>query len=141
MSHNCDSIVLHCIDWRIQTGLDKWLRSGVAGTFDRVGLAGAVKSLITPINESDKDFLLRQIKISRDLHGIKTVILVNHSDCGAYKGAANFVNQNDEACFHARELKLAADIIHQMFPELKTELYIAQLSHNGQCWETKVDKV
>lgn len=75
--HITESIVVHCIDFRLQKHLDSWLKETVGiGNFDRVSLAGGVL---------DFEYVLGQIEISEKLHQIKRVILINHQDCGAYQ--------------------------------------------------------
>lgn len=49
-------------------------------------MAGGAKSLASPEHEADREFLLAQVEKSIRLHGTDRVILMLHSDCGAYGG-------------------------------------------------------
>ncbi len=143
MSHNCESLVLRCMDWRLWSGLEDWFTSsGMAqGGFDLVSVAGAVKSLTSPSGEAEKEFILKHIKISRDLHHIKRVIIINHTDCGGYGGSQKFSDQQAELEFHRNELNQAVAIISERFPEITIEKYLALLKEQSGKWQVTVEKV
>ena len=85
-----------CYDQRFEAVLRKLLkRIGVARA-DHIRLAGGAKSLATPERESDREFVLDQIRKSVRLHGTDRVVLMVHSDCGAYGGLAAFGGDADE---------------------------------------------
>lgn len=74
--HYCEAVIVTCIDFRFQDYVNKWIGENfTAKSFDRVAIAGGV---------FDLDYILKQIEISKRLHHIKKVILINHEDCGAY---------------------------------------------------------
>ncbi len=107
--YQCDAAVVWCFDNRFDLGFRKFLtRRGIVNT-DPIKIAGGAKSLASPEQESDRQFVLDQIRKSIRLHGTTHVILMTHSDCGAYGGL-------DEA-FGG---DAAAERIH-----LKSELWIA----------------
>jgi hypothetical protein len=62
-------------------------RIGVAHP-DPIKIAGGAKSLASPEQESDREFILDQIRKSMQLHGTTRAILMAHSDCGAYGNLA-----------------------------------------------------
>ena len=55
---------------------------------DPIKIAGGAKVLASPEREADREFVLDQIRKSMRLHGTRRVILMVHSDCGAYGGLA-----------------------------------------------------
>ena len=59
------------------------------------------------------------------LHGTKRVILMLHTDCGAYGGlAAGFGNDPDaERLHHRGDLSRAADYLERAIPGLEIEGY------------------
>ena len=61
-------------------------------------------------HESDREFVLEQIRKSMRLHGMRRVILMVHSDCGAYGGLAGGFRGDTvaEAAHHERELQRTA---------------------------------
>jgi carbonic anhydrase len=140
MSHDCHDCVIYCMDWRLSPGqadLDKLLvESGIVQPgLDRVIVGGAAKNLASPTNQADIDFILRQIDISDRLHHVKKVVLINHSDCGAYGGSDKFATTEDEIRFHGEELMKAAKVIREKFPHLEVNTMIALLSSQGDKWQ------
>src|SRR3982750_3687039 len=88
--YQCDAAVVWCFDNRFEAGFRKFLkRIGVVNS-DPIKIAGGAKSLASPDQEADRAFLLAQIRKSIRLHGAARVILMLHSDCGAYGGLAHF---------------------------------------------------
>src|SRR5580692_1845777 len=108
--YECDAAILWCFDNRFDLGFQKFLkRIGVAHS-DPIKIAGGAKCLASPELETDRTFVLEQIRTSMRLHNTKRVILMVHSDCGAYGGlAAGFRGDTvAEAEHHQRELQRAA---------------------------------
>jgi carbonic anhydrase len=108
--YHCDAAILWCFDNRFELGFRKFLkRIGVVHS-DPIKIAGGAKCMASPEDESEREFVLGQIRKSMRLHGTKRVILMVHSDCGAYGGLADGF-QGDcraEAVHHERELQRAA---------------------------------
>lgn len=110
--HDCETIVVTCIDYRLQEAINKWLYDHFQPkTFDRVALAGGVKNL---------DPIMGQVEIAHRLHHINKVVLINHEDCGAY-GAENTSGK------HAADLNAAKDKIKELYPTLEVEAYYLHL--------------
>ncbi|MDE3166209.1 MAG: hypothetical protein KGN36_10410, partial [Acidobacteriota bacterium] len=87
-------------------------------------IAGGAKSLASPKNETDREFVLDQLRTSIRLHGTRRVILMLHSDCGAYGGLDAFGGDVGRERVHLRdELYLAADVVARAIPELAVETY------------------
>lgn len=96
MSHTCKALLLRCLDFRLNEAIQQWLQKNhLANNCDLVSLAGAVKNL---------KIVLGQIEISQRLHGISEVILMNHTDCGAYGGRAAFADSEEERARHQQDL-------------------------------------
>lgn len=86
--YHCDAAILWCFDNRFELGFRKFLkRIGVLNS-DPIKIAGGAKSLASPERETDREFVLEQIRKSIRLHGTKRVILMLHSDCGGPPGSA-----------------------------------------------------
>lgn len=136
MSHRAQALVLHCIDFRLPDEIKEFLASrGLARRYDLVSLAGGVKSLVAPENESEKNFILKQIEISSRLHQIKEVYLINHSDCGAYGGRKAFGSEDKEREKHLEDLKQAQKIISDKLPHLNIKLIWIQLEKGRIAFE------
>ncbi len=111
-------------DNRFDLGFQKFLkREGVVHT-DPIKIAGGAKSLASPKRESDREFVLDQIRTSMRLHGTQRVILMLHSDCGAYGGLAAFGNdERAEFLNHRSELRAAAVYLKSVIPEIEVLVY------------------
>jgi hypothetical protein len=122
--YHCDAAVVWCFDNRFQLGLTKYLkRQGILNT-DPIKIAGGAKSLASPELESDREFIVEQIRKSIRLHGTKLAILMLHSDCGAYGGLAAFGGDAEaEALHHEAELRRAADCVKTALPGIEVRGY------------------
>ena len=117
------AVVLLCIDYRFWPEALPLLEAKY-GTFDLIEIAGASKSLVSPLEEEDRVTLLENIGISVNLHHPERLILTNHTDCGAYGGSAKFASHEEELAFHREELRKAKIHAAQKFPDLQIELVI-----------------
>ncbi len=123
--YQCDAAILWCFDNRFELGFRKFLkRIGIAHS-DPIKIAGGAKSMASPERESDREFVLDQIRKSIRLHGTKRVILMVHSDCGAYGGLAGAFkgDASAEAVHHQRELELAAANLKSAIPGIEVQGY------------------
>ncbi len=111
-SHNCDAIIVTCIDFRFQEYINNWISENLPPkNHDRVALAGGVKNL---------DAILEQVEIAKRLHHIHKAILINHENCGAY-GEMGTPEK------HSEDLKNAALKIKEQFLDLEVETYYLHL--------------
>jgi hypothetical protein len=122
--YSCDAVVISCFDHRFHLAIRKFLKRRGIVSPDSIALAGGAKSLASPSSEHERAFVLEQVTTSQRLHGSRRVILMNHSDCGAYGGLAKF---NGDFAFEARqhclELKQAAAVLRQEIPDLAVECF------------------
>lgn len=117
--YKCDAAVVWCFDNRFELVLRKLLKRLEVGFFDPIRIAGGAKFLASPDRESDREFVLEQIRLSMRLHQTRSVILMLHSDCGAYGGLAAFGGDaQKEALHHSLELQNAASYLLSQIPEL-----------------------
>src|ERR1700746_1781868 len=119
-----DAAVLTCFDQRLGTAVNKFpQRRGIV----RPGIivvAGGAKTLASPRNDFERDFILEQVRMSILLHGTKRAYLFCHSDCATYGGLAAFKGDKDaEAEHHFQELQRAADLLRTAFPELQVDCF------------------
>ncbi len=110
--HGCEAVIVTCIDFRFQEYINSWISENFAPkSFDRVAIAGGV---------FDLEYILKQIEISKRLHHIKKVVLINHEDCGAY-------GELGTAEKHSEDLKNAAAKIKEKYADLEVETYYLHL--------------
>ena len=133
----CDAAVVWCFDFRFETAFRKLLKR--IGVFypDSIRLAGGAKCLASPEHETDRVFVVDQIRKSIKLHGTRTAVLMLHSDCGAYGGLAAFGNDAaKEALHHGSQLQQAASFLESEIPELKVKAYFVDFDG---VWEVEVE--
>ena len=106
-------------------GFRKFLkRIGVANS-DPIKIAGGAKCLASPELEAEREFVLQQIRKSMHLHGTRRVILMLHSDCGAYGGldGAFGGDATAERVHHHEELRRAAQNLARAIPGVEAAAY------------------
>jgi len=87
-------------------------------------VAGGAKTLASPRNDFERDFILEQVRMSVLLHKTERVLLMCHSDCATYGGLAAFQGDRErEAQHHRAELLRAAALVQGNFPQLSAECY------------------
>ena len=124
-NYQCDAAIVWCFDNRFKPGFVKYLkRAGIEKT-DSIKIAGGAKSLASPDQEADREFILRQIRTSMKLHGTKLVVLMSHSDCGGYGGLADGFGGDPqvEAQHHEQELRHAAACVRAAIPDIEVKTY------------------
>src|SRR5260370_33559987 len=90
--YKCDAAVVWCYDHRFEMALRKLLKRLSVERSDPIRVAGGAKSLAHPDKESDRQFILEQLRWSMRLHGTDNVLLMVHSDSAAYAGLATFID-------------------------------------------------
>jgi hypothetical protein len=130
----CDAAILWCFDNRFELGFRKFLkRIGITNS-DPIKIAGGAKCMASPEHESDREFVLEQIGKSMRLHGTRRVILMLHSDCGAYGGLAEGFGGEAvaEAEHHERELQRAAANLRVAIPGVEVQGFCRLRWHLGR---------
>jgi hypothetical protein len=114
-----DAAVLCCFDQRIREATHKFLeRQGILRP-DMIVIAGGARTLASPRNDFERDFILEQVRMSIRLHRTQRMFLMSHSDCATYGGLAAFEgDKGREAQHHRLELERAAELVKTNFPEL-----------------------
>ncbi len=122
--YKCDAAVVWCFDNRFELVLRKLLKHIGVVHYDPIRIAGGTKCLASPDHEGDREFLLRQVRLSMRLHETDTVILMLHSDCGPYGGLAVFEGDAEkETRHHLAELQRATACLKSEIPELSVKPY------------------
>src|SRR5437899_1488460 len=123
--YHCDASVVSCFDNRFEAICRKLLkRIGVVQP-DPIRIAGGAKALSSPDEEFHRKFVLEQIQKSIRLHGTDRVILMLHSDCGAYGGLAGRFEGDAavEAAYFREELWRASEFLKEAVPGLAVERF------------------
>jgi carbonic anhydrase len=122
-----DAAVLCCFDHRISTAVRKFLRKQGIERADMIIVAGGAKTLASPRNDFEQDFILEQVRMSIRLHQTERVLVMSHSDCATYGGLAHFKGDRDaEADHHRGELLRARDLLATSFANISVEPYFVK---------------
>src|SRR3990172_1100793 len=117
-NHICPAFAIHCIDFRLQKPIHEFLAREFPEGFDRIVVAGGIKDLSE--EGAKRDYILSQIAISLKLHQPTVLVLLQHEDCGAYGGSANFVSAEKEKEFHSAELSMVAQLLMALCPQIQS---------------------
>jgi carbonic anhydrase len=133
--HTCTALILHCMDFRLGKPIKEYLeKHGLLGDCDIVSIAGASKNLARPKQDTDLEFALRQIHTSAELHHIQKVILMNHTDCGAYGGRTS---PEDSESQHIADMRAAKQEIQTVVRVVN--LALARIDNNGKVDIVEID--
>jgi hypothetical protein len=121
--YQCDAAVVWCFDNRFEAGFRKFLKKIGVYNSDPIKIAGGAKCLASAGHESE--FVLEQIRKSIHLHGANRVILMLHSDCGAYGGLAGGFGGDAalERENHCRDMERAKGNLKSALPGVSVEGY------------------
>jgi len=123
MAHTCKAAILHCIDFRLGPAIKKHLEEkGLLGDCDIVSVAGATKDFAFP---------MAQLELSNRLHETSRVILMNHTDCGAYGGRAAFDSDEAETEAHFSAMAEAKKALIEKIPTLEVSTVLARINEDG----------
>jgi len=131
MTEHCDAIVITCMDYRLHR------RTGgrdVVGQFveslgrdcDVISRGGACQDLVRPAGAGDPA-LLRDLQIAVERHGVNTIYLLNHENCGAYADMS-FPSRDEELTRHWQDLRAARDLLQRQFPHVRVQMCFAELA-------------
>jgi carbonic anhydrase len=134
--YHCDAAIIWCFDNRFDLGFRKFLKRIGIENPDPIKIAGGAKILASPERETDREFILDQIQKSIRLHDTQRVILMLHSDCGAYGGLDKFRGDTAaEAEHHQQELQSAAAALKAAIPGIEIQGYFVDFEG---VWEVEV---
>lgn len=135
LSHHVDIAVFGCMDSRVQEARIAFMEKeyGVKpGYYDPVVMAGACKQLI----ETGCAQLEKAVAVAMTLHEGDTIVLLQHTDCGAYGGSGELGMLEEEIAFQEVQLRTAKDKIlsfveMEALPLPKIELYIEVIMNDA----------
>ena len=122
--YRCDAAVVWCFDNRFELGFRKFLQRIGIRYSDPIKVAGGARSLAVAEDQAGREFILDQIRQSIRLHQTTRVILMLHSDCGAYGGLEAFGGDAAaEALHHREDLRRARETVWKAFPGIQVDAY------------------
>ncbi len=116
--YHAQACIVWCFDNRFTPALNEFTRNKNYQHYDLIKVAGGAKSLASPEKEIEEEYILKQIEISLKLHHAQRIVLMNHSDCGAYGGLQAFENNEaKEKETHIKELQTAKGVLQKNLTE------------------------
>ena len=130
--HSCEAVVLSCIDFRFWRETVEFVEHELGiKTCDFPSIPGSAKT-ISELAEG-VNLAMACIGVPINLHHAKKVVIVNHEDCGAYGGSANFKGDSKaEQAFHEQELFNARNKLVETYPDKEYILVYAKLTDNKE---------
>lgn len=125
MTHHVDNLVVSCVDFRFRPLVAKWIDEQLNGKADLISLAGASKAVA---DDDTRATALKQFGICDRLHGVKTIHIVDHIDCGAYGGSSHYDSTSAELADHQQKLAQAIQAIKTECPNAEIKTYLAQFN-------------
>lgn len=126
-----EALLLSCMDFRLMDDIERYMTDrGLRDKYDHVVLAGASLGAITDKYPAWNKTFWEHLDIAIKLHGVHTVIVMDHRDCGAYKvilGAEHARNPEVETDAHATQLGKLRGMINEKYPKLDVETLLMAL--------------
>jgi carbonic anhydrase len=119
--HKAKAVVIACIDFRFQKALHTWLKENdYLGNTDEIIVAGASRDIASPVDETHKNYLSRQLDISVRLHEPEEIILCDHQDCGGYKDLIpDGLSYKEEVSKHSSYMNMVENELKIIYPNKK----------------------
>ena len=129
MAKQIESALVRCMDYRLTSRVNTWMEEqGIMDMCDIIALAGASQAVVVDVDSPDARCLLRQIRLAKELHGIQTLYLMHHTDCGAYGGHGTFENETQEQEKHIADMHKAKKLIEEQFDTLSVVCVLAVMT-------------
>lgn len=129
-----EALLLSCMDYRLMDDVERYMSGrGLRDRYDHVILAGASLGATTDKFPAWKQTFWEHLDVAIKLHAIKSVILLDHRDCGAYKvilGTDAVKDATSETGAHRLQLGLLRSELAKRYPALKVETLIMSLDGN-----------
>jgi carbonic anhydrase len=124
MPNSCKNLVIRCMDYRLNNSLNEWIKNqGILDEgYDLVSIAGAGKRIAEGVDEFFLD-----IGVSCKLHSVDRIILIRHSNCGAYAMDYNFSSIKEEKEKQMSDMKKVRKIIKKKYPHVEVVKVWAEL--------------
>lgn len=131
-----DALLLSCMDYRLMDDIEKYMSGrGLRDKYDHVILAGASLGAVTDKYPAWNQTFWEHLDIAIKLHDIRSVIIMDHRDCGAYKvilGADAVKDAKTEQDTHVVRLKQLKAAINKKHPKLAVEMLIMALDGKAE---------
>lgn len=146
------AMLLSCVDPRTQAPIADWMSKpaagshsiGLTGLYSQVTIAGAAVGAVAPAFADWRKTFWDNLGASIQLHGIRTLVVVDHADCGALGIAYGQRVQKDaklELTAHAAVVKRLQDELAVHHPDLDYQAWFVHRDAQGKFtqWKSLID--
>lgn len=130
-SGTVEALLLSCMDYRLIDDTTHYMDGrGLTNKYDQIILAGASLGALTNLHKAWQTEFWEHVEISKQLHHIKKVMVMDHRDCGAYKtflGNDFYADPMRETQVHTENLNKLGAMIREKHPDLEVELLLMAL--------------
>lgn len=131
--HGTKNLVFHCGDYRFRAHVEHWIDEHL-GSADVHVWPGCTIGLT---DEQIQRKTLDAIGIYRRLHGVGTIHLIAHRDCGGHGGSRRHTGPVEEVAYHHQDLLKSRRVILGQFPDMEVKIYFVEFDRNGTFrWES-----
>ena len=131
-----DAFVVSCIDPRLTDDVTFLMAAlGRTDRYSEMRIAGAALAAVDDRNPAWGAALWQNLDASRQLHGVRKVIFVNHRDCGAmhlWAGRRLSDDPADELVQHHAVLERAAAAVRARHPDMTVEIKLMELDGSAR---------
>ena len=121
----CTNLILHCMDYRLQSAVDDWIKEKkLSDDIDRIAFGGPCL---------DAELAMRFIRICIEKHAVRKVYLTQHDDCAGYGGHSAFKSLEIEREKMIGDMYTVKSIINEEFPAVKVTTLLMQ--QDGDDWK------
>lgn len=96
---------------------------------------GGVKKISSPQKSSQTEGVFDDIEMAQKVHPFGLIIVINHSDCGAYRLAGmTFETAEAEETHHRAELNKSVAVVLERFPNMEVETHYFLKKEQKMAW-------
>jgi carbonic anhydrase len=120
------ALVLSCMDFRFVNDTNYFLNKQYKDDYNKFSLAGASLGYNQDKFKEWSTTFDKHIQLSKDLHDINEIVVVDHMDCGAYRILYDSPNMSKEEEYqlHRKNLNKFRELIHKKHPSLKVTMLL-----------------
>ena len=126
-----EALLLNCMDYRLVDKVQRFMESrGLHQKYDQVTIDGAAIGVLTDQHTEWEDTFWEHLTLARELHSIRSIIVIDHRDCAACNSFIDAERADDrdaELLIHSRWLTQLSSEIYRREPGLSVELYLMDL--------------
>lgn len=123
------ALVLSCMDFRFVNDTVYFLNKDYKDDYNKFSLAGASLGYNQDKFKEWGIVFDKHIELSKQLHDIDEIVVVDHMDCGAYRILYDNqdMSKEEEYQLHRKNLNKFKELINKKHPSLKVTMLLANL--------------